>query len=204
MGQSRAAGAVQEQDVGLHLRNQVRRISGRRLKVIRVVNGRPLPFSEPSEVMLYGTAARLLFGDPTLRVTPKLHEPPLAAEVADIPDGTVRVTLRVEDPEIPFSLMDTFHCDLAAQTMGFNDRLYATVPWGVRAGPTAASVEAVVGAETARTRLVGQAVEEIGGQRLLHVQVDVESTGYQQGPIRTAGASVTVMMAPPGTTPSGP
>jgi hypothetical protein len=46
------------------------------------------------------------------------------------------------------------------------------------------------------SRVVGFAVEEWGGSRLLHVQVDLPSTGYLQGPIRRKGATVALTLGP--------
>jgi len=39
-------------------------------------------------------------------------------------------------------------------------------------------------------------VERDGGARRLHVLIDLPSTGYQQGPFRSAGSSVTFEAVP--------
>ena len=160
---------------------------GRALDFPVLKDGQPLPKWTPKEIMLYGTAARLLFGDPCLRPCGPVHEPPLSVSP---PDDAGRATVTVEHPDVAWSLMDTFECDMAAQPNGFNDRIYVRIPLEGQVHITGVSAAATAQGKTVRSRVVGFAVEEWGRGRLLHVQVDLPSTGYQQGPMRTKRATV--------------
>jgi hypothetical protein len=150
-------------------------------------DGQPLPAWSPKQIMLYGTAARLLFGDPRLRPCGPVYGAPLGVSGLD-DGGHVKVT--VEHPEVPWSLMDTFECDMAAQPNSFNDRLCVRIPLGGPADVRSVSASAAADGKSVPSKVVGFAVEDWGGQRYLHVQVDLPSTGYQQGPMRTKSATV--------------
>jgi len=160
---------------------------GRALALVALKDGQPVPNWTPKEIMLYGTAARLLFGDPRLRPCGPVHEPPL--EVSPL-DGAGRTVVTVEHPDIGWSLMDTFDCDMAAQPNGFNDRIHVHMPLDGPAGVRTVSAAAAVDGKGVPSKVVGFAVEDWEGERYLHVQVDLPSTGYQQGPMRTKGATV--------------
>lgn len=159
-------------------------------------DGEQRPSWGPKEIMLYGTASRLLYGDPTLSVTGALHETPLSATSEQQTDGAVRATVTVEHPEVAFSLMNTFEGDMAAQKNGFNDRVYVRFPLekGIRVADVTATAKAK-GREV-RSRVVGAAVEKWRDELYLHVQVDTESSAYQGGPIRRKGATVELAIKP--------
>jgi len=149
----------------------------------------------PTEIMLYGTASRVLYGDPTLQPLSPLHEPPIEVTVSKEGEALV-ATATVAHPQVAWSLMDTFHSDMAAQQGGFNDRVYVRAPLE---GPIAianVTAQASAGGKPVQSRVVGYAVEEWAGEHILHVQVDLESSGYQQGPIRRQGATVEVRIVP--------
>ncbi len=46
------------------------------------------------------------------------------------------------------------------------------------------------GGQPLTSKLIGFGVEQDGGANLLHVLIDLPSTGYQDGPFRKAGAKV--------------
>jgi len=161
---------------------------GRALDFPVLKGGEPLPGWGPTEIMLYGTASRVLFGDPRLRVCGPVHDRPVS--VADS-------TLTVADPQVAYSLTDTYHSDTSAVPNGFNDRVYGTIPLAPgEPDPTEVTARAEAGGRAVESRVVGFAVEEWGGSRLLHVQVDPPSTGYLQGPIRRKGATVALTLGP--------
>ncbi len=165
---------------------------GERLPLLQLADGDPIPPWGPTEFMLYGTASRLLYGDPTARPTEAFGEAAVEAELAGD-----ELTLTVRNPGVAFSLMDTFHGDMAAQEGGFNDRLYAAVEID---DPSRSAVRDVTAhdadGEGLQARLVGAAVEKWQGKTLLHIQIDVPSSGYQQGPIRVEGAGALVTLGP--------
>jgi hypothetical protein len=169
---------------------------GRALEFPVLADGQPLPNWGPKEIMLYGTASRLLFGDPRLRPGGPVHSPPVAVSPPQSVGGALRATLTVASPDVPFSLMDTFHPDMGAQPNGFNDRVYAQIPLDGPVRIEQVSARATAGGTEVQSRVVGYAVEEWGGGRRLHVQVDLPSTGYQQGRIRREGATVEVSLQP--------
>jgi hypothetical protein len=170
---------------------------GRPLDFPVLRDGQPLPNWGPTEIMLYGTASRVLFGDPRLQPCDPVHEPPLLElSGPEISEGSYPVTLTVTHPEVGYSLMDTFHCDMAAEANGFNDRVYVRVPLDSPAQVEAVTANVSPGGPTVDARVVGVAFEEGPLAKGLHVQVDLPSTGYQQGPIRREGATVTLTLRP--------
>jgi hypothetical protein len=122
-----------------------------------------------------------------------LHEPALSVTSGQETAGGVRALATVEHPGIAFSLMNTFEGDKAVQQGGFNDRVYVQIP--LRSSMNVGDVTATAtGKETLSSRVVGAAVESWQGERRLHVQVDLPSTGYQKGPIRKRGANVEIVV----------
>jgi hypothetical protein len=79
-----------------------------------------------------------------------------------------------------------------SQTKQFNDRALVTCKlpddWTAVSGIARLSVTA--GGQTLTGKLIGFGVEQDGGANLLHVLIDLPSTGYQEGPFRKAGAKV--------------
>jgi len=165
---------------------------GRRPDFPVLKGGEPMPAWSPQEVMLYGTASRLLFGDPRLRLCGPVNDPALRVH-EPVGTGDVLSTIaKVANQNVGFSMMDTFESDMATQTNGFNDRVYMEVllPPGVQVADVTA--DAIADGKPVTCRVVGYAVEEWGRERRLHAQVDLPSTGYQRGPIRTKAATVTL------------
>src|SRR5262249_34108583 len=144
----------------------------------------------PADVMLKGTAARILFGDPALVIAEPFLVPPL--NVTTVADGdSLRVTATVSNAGLKSTFTDTFHNDLNPQAP-FNDRAHVVVnlPDG---WTTVSAIEAVAinaGGKPLAHRLVGHAVEQEGAERLLHVQVDVAAEGFQKSPLRSTGVRV--------------
>jgi hypothetical protein len=154
--------------------------------------GAPATGQTPAEIMLHGTAARVLFGDPALAVCSAFTGLPFETAVTAGPDGglTVRATLR--NPELLTTFADTYHDDLAWQKNGFNDRalISCELPAGVDKVSAVELVRAVAGGRELSGRVIGFGVEEDAGRRLLHVQVDLPSTAYMRSDFRRAGATV--------------
>ena len=159
-------------------------------------DGSPSPQWTPSDVMLKGTMARVLFGDPALVVGEAFVKPPF--EVAlDEREGSLNVTATLSNAELKSNFTDTYHADLAWDPNGFNDRALITVDlpegWDEVGGVDVLSVE--VGGKPLRFRLVGHGVERDGEARRLRVQVDVPTEGYMQSKLRAAGAKVVLKVA---------
>jgi hypothetical protein len=152
-------------------------------------DGRPAPRWSGSDVMLQGTASRVLFGDPALIVMDPLTAPPWAVEVLPAGEGALRVRATLQNPLLRSSFTDTYFADLAADPTLYNDcaRLDCDLPPGWDSVREVAVLSVPQGLKHA---LRGFAVEQDGPASRLHVQVDVASSGYMQSALRRAGAVV--------------
>lgn len=150
------------------------------------------PPSTASEVMLNGTAARVLFGDPALVLTGPFTAAPFQISVRTENPDTLRVTAIVKNGNLKATFTDTYHADLASDPTLFNDRALITceLPQGWTTVRTVEIVRVMAKSRPLKSRLVGFGVEQEGARRLLHVQVDVPTTGYMRSGFRTIGASV--------------
>jgi hypothetical protein len=159
--------------------------------------GSPSPQWTPTEIMLKGTASRVLFGDPALIVTDAFTEPPFQITVEDQGDS-LHIKAILKNTALKSTFTDTYHSDLASDKNLFNDRalLQVKLPKDWKRVSRVEVVGAKAGGQSLNHRLVGQAVEESGEERYLHVQVDVPTTGFQQSAFRKAGATVE-LRAPP-------
>jgi hypothetical protein len=175
-------------DVMKHTHDGVIIASGGTLFPIEPLSEGGAPPQTPAEIMLKGTASRVLFGDPALRVMEPVTKPPLEVSLAPETSRAV-IIARVGNPGLKTTFSDTYYSDLS-QTGQFNDRLLIVcewaMPWKDIGGVAVESVTAR-GAALPH-RLVGWALEEDGGRMLLRVQVDVLSTGYLDSPLRAVGA----------------
>ena len=80
---------------------------------ILLEDGTPPPRSTASEMMLKGTASRVLFGDPALIVGRAWTKPPFEIECSQ-EETRLRITARVADPGLVNSFTDTYHADLSS------------------------------------------------------------------------------------------
>jgi hypothetical protein len=165
---------------------------GRRPVFERLEPGRPNPDRTPADIMINGTASRLLFGDPSLVVTPAFTAPPFQTTFqTDDPDRTIMAAQLVNN-HLKSWFTDTYYSDLCAPQVPFNDRALITARLPDRL-PGVAEVE-VLSVSTddpiPRYRLVGFAVERDRGHRVIHVQVDAPATGYMQSKLRNPKAVI--------------
>jgi hypothetical protein len=166
---------------------------GRVPKFERLKAGMPAPAWSPSEMMLKGTASRVLFGDPSLIVAAAFATPPFKVDVKADGDS-LRITATLANAALKSSFTDTYWSDLSRDPNLFNDRalFVADLPRGWGAVGGVEGVEVNAGGQRMKQRLVGYAVEVAGDRRRLHVQVDVPSEGYMTSPFRVAGATIVV------------
>jgi hypothetical protein len=165
-------------------------------------SGAAQPRSTPADVMLRGTAARVLFGDPALVVCPAFTSPPFTTEV-DVEEGrALRVMATVANAALKCTFTDTYHNDLNP-AVAYNDRALVVVdlPPGWRATGKVQVVAVKARGQVLPHRLVGHAVERDGAARRLHVQVDVAAQGFQLSPLRVKGATVELLVRRPVPTP---
>jgi len=175
--------------------------NGGRLPIFeRLEDRKQAPRWTPSEMMLKGTASRILFGDPSLVPFAAFAKDPLETTCTD-KDNALRITASVVHPELLNSLTDTYHSDLSTDRNLFNARVLLSVrlpeDWNsvAQVKTTSASVARSFlerirrqEAQKIQHRVVGFAVEEEGAGRSLRVQVDLSSTGYRESPFLRAGS----------------
>jgi hypothetical protein len=160
-------------------------------------HGMARPETTPAQIMLSGTAARVLFGDPSLAVTEALTRPAFEVNSVQQKDGTLRVSARLQNAALKAEFTDTYSCDLAAVKNGFNDRalISCELPsdWKTVSKVTVIAAKRPDGMQLGH-RLVGWAVERDDGKKTLRVQVDLPSTGYMQSEFRRKGSVVELLL----------
>ncbi|MBI1901365.1 MAG: hypothetical protein HYS13_09680 [Planctomycetia bacterium] len=154
-------------------------------------DGQPTPPWTPADMMLKGTAARVLFGDPALVPCEAFTKPPFDVTVRE-EAGALKIAAALANPKLLSTYADTYHDDLAYTKLGFNDRalIVADLPAGWDKVSAVNVVHVTASGAELRHRLVGFAVERDGDARRLHVQVDVPSDAYMQSAFRVQGAKV--------------
>jgi hypothetical protein len=155
-------------------------------------NAAPNPQWSPSDVMLKGTASRVLFGDPGLMLMPHFTAPAFEIKVRTENPDTLLVTAVLQNTDLKATFTDTYHADLSSDPNLFNDRalIICKLPPGWQTARTVEIVQVTARSKPLKSRLVAFGVEQDGGNRLLQVQVDVPTTGYMQSDFRTSGARV--------------
>jgi hypothetical protein len=151
--------------------------------------GSPSPRT-PADVMLQGTAARILFGDPALVVCDGFLPAPFSIKTLES-GKDLRITATLTNPDLKSTFTDTYYNDLNPQTP-FNDRalLAVELPRGWDSVKSVDVIGVHAGEKAIPHRLIGQAVERDDNRVWLHVQIDVRVQGFQQSPLRTRGATV--------------
>jgi hypothetical protein len=155
-----------------------------------LADGAASPFTSPADVMLKGTAARILLGDPALIVCDAFLPAPFSIKLTEA-GKDLRVTATLTNPHLKSTLTDTYHNDLNPQAP-FNDRalLIVDLPEGWDSVSSVEIIDLTAAGKSMPTRLVGSALERDDKHFRLHVQIDVPAQGFQQSPLRTAGATV--------------
>ncbi len=160
---------------------------GKRPSCPRFEEGKPSPLRTPKDIMLYGTAARVLFGDPTAHPVARVSPGPFKISVEQQGKGYV-ARVQLMNPLVKYSLQDTFHSHLSADKRQFNDRIYVRIPLprGVTEVTGLTVRSARRGKQDLEHELMAHAVEALDGRYWLHVQVDFPTTGYQQSAMRSS------------------
>lgn len=152
--------------------------------------GTPASFKSPADVMLKGTAARILLGDPALVICDPFLPAPFSIKTTEKADA-LSVVATLTNPDLKSTFTDTFYNDLNPQAP-FNDRalLIVDLPDGWNSVTAVQRVSVNARGKSIPHRLVGFAVERDGERFRLHVQIDVSAQGFQQSALRTRGATV--------------
>jgi len=169
--------------------------AGGKLPVFEPLAGEtPSPDWTPADIMLKGTSARILLGDPALVVCDPFLPAPFSTNTTEH-GGNLRVTATLANPDLKSTFTDTYYNDLNPQAP-FNDRALVMVElpegWG-----TVSNVE-VIGVDARGkalpNRVVGYAVEQDDRHYKLHVQIDVPAQGFQQSAFRVKGATIELVV----------
>tara|TARA_R110000868_G_scaffold411563_1_gene705341 strand:- start:43904 stop:45454 length:1551 start_codon:yes stop_codon:yes gene_type:complete len=180
-------------DVMRHTHNGVILGNGGRLPELEpFVDQMPSPKWTPSDVMLKGTAARILFGDPALIVSEAFTKPPFEITTTRSSADQLQISAVLSNLQLKSEFTDTYHADLASNKQLFNDRALIVVDlpedWQNIGSVEVTEIRAA--GQDIPNRLLGYAVETAGQRQRLHIQVDLSTTGYMQSPFRQKGATV--------------
>lgn len=158
--------------------------------LVPLEGGTDSQLSTPAAIMLNGTAARILFGDPALVVCDGFLRAPFSIKTT-VDGSNLRVTATLANPDLKSTFTDTYHNDLNPKAP-FNDRalLIVELPgaWNSVSGVEVGGV--ISRGKGISNRLVGFALERDGDRRRLHIQIDIAAQGFQQSPLRIVGAKV--------------
>ncbi|MBS3762788.1 MAG: hypothetical protein KGZ25_05720 [Planctomycetes bacterium] len=155
-------------------------------------DGMARPAWTSSDFMLVGTASRVLFGDPSMRIIDSFAESPFELSVTETQENSLTVKAEFNNPDLRSTYTDTYFADLSANKKQFNDcaRLQIPLPEGCKGPLKVDNVNVSSGGETLKHRLVGYAIEHDGKQSTLHVQIDVGTKGYMKSKLRKRDATV--------------
>jgi hypothetical protein len=145
----------------------------------------------PAQIMLKGTASRILFGDPSLTPIASFTPPPFKFSISESGESSLTVSATLENLELKSTYTNTYAAGNSAD-IPFNDR--ALLCFELPAGWTeiksvdilsiTASDKPISGTST------GFAVEHDQGKNLAHIQLDLPANGYMTGPFRQKDAAI--------------
>jgi hypothetical protein len=155
------------------------------------------PAWSPKEIMLKGTAARVLFGDPTLAPMASFTQAPFVLATTVGEAGSLKIVATLQNPDLKASFTNTFENGLSGNSP-FNDRalLKIELPESHDSVSDVRLDKIVAGGKTLPGQIVGYAVEHDAGQDFLHVHIDVPSTAYMAGPLRQSGTTIELSVDP--------
>jgi len=144
----------------------------------------------PKDIMLNGTATRVLFGDPAYVPIKAFSSKPFDIKTS-IKDGELEIVATLVNPVLKSTYTDTYHSDMSI-TQQFNDRalLFFGLPNGWDTVKKVSISDVTVNDKLIKHKLVGYAVERDGKVSMLHIQIDLPSSGYMQSPFRKKGARI--------------
>jgi len=153
-------------------------------------DGMPNPFRTPTEFMLKGTASRILFGDPAMKVIQPFADAPFHVTCTERGEA-LQITATIRNLQLKSTFTETYYSDMS-QTKQFNDRALVTcqLPDGWTAVTGITQLTAIADGQKLTCKLIGFGVERDGETHLLHALIDLPSTGYRDGPFRKTGAKV--------------
>ena len=158
-----------------------------------LAGGMASPFHTPAQIMLAGTASRVLFGDPSLVLLRPFTDRPFDITITPA-ENELLVTASLKNTHLKATYTDTFFSDLTQGKAPFNDR--ALISFALPDSSEAVTAVEVVGVSANGSRLSGSlkgyAVEQTRERLLLHVQIDLPASGYMTSAFRKAGSIVEI------------
>jgi len=155
-------------------------------------NNAPIPQCTPADIMLMGTASRVLFGDPALRLSAPFTEAPFEISSSPAGDGILNIKAQLKNAALKSTFTDTYYSEMSSVPNMFNDRalISCKLPTDWDSVRKVEIAQVTAKGQTLTSRLVGFAVEKEGRERTLHAQVDLPSTAFMESTFRTAGSTV--------------
>ena len=154
-----------------------------------LIDGMILNWS-PKEIMLKGTASRVLFGDPAYVPIKAFSSPPFDLKITK-KEKELEIVATLVNPMLKSTYTDTYQSDMS-KTRQFNDRalLVFALPEGWDIVEKISILDVIVDGKSLKYRLIGYAVESDGRKSYLHIQIDLPSSGYMQSQFRQKGAMI--------------
>ena len=159
-------------------------------------DGMKAPNWGPAEIMLFGTASRVLFGDPALMPLEAFSAPPFIQTITER-EGKLLVDAVTADTKLKSTFANTFASDLSA-TGQFNARARLIIELPPEWNQVGALEQVVVQLKNAVIphRMVAWKVEKNRGAYFLHVHIDVKATGFLESLLQRPGARVSFLVSP--------
>ncbi len=152
-------------------------------------NNMPSPAWTEADVMLKGTASRVLFGDPSLIVMNAFTKPPFNITVKKIDEKTIIIKAVVENNKLKSTFTDTYYSDLSGDQKMFNDRAF--IICDIPDWDKISKVEVIkVQCHDKELKYILKGSGFDKEEHKIYIQIDVPSTGYMQSEFREAGSTV--------------
>jgi len=162
-----------------------------------LLDGDKSPHWTPTDVMLKGTASRILFGDPSLKIMNSLDAPKLLKYTVERRGNKLIVGAIMNNTNYKAIFTDTYHDYLAYMKNKFNDRavFYLELPESFENPSSVKVLGAANGPDKIKYKLQGWEVERTEEKKFIHVQVDFATTEYMQSEWRNKGAAVGIAIS---------
>lgn len=151
-------------------------------------NNMPSPAWTEKDVMIKGTASRILFGDPSLIVMNAFTKPPFNITVEQLDEKTIKITAILENDKLKSTFTDTYYSDLSGEHKMFNERAFIVceLPENWDKVSKVEVIKVQSRNEELRYSLKGFGFEQ--EEHKIYIQIDVPSTGYMQSDFRHVGS----------------
>ena len=152
----------------------------------------PVPSWTPKDIMLKGTASRILFGDPSLIVIEKFTEQPFETSIKELDENRLEVKSKLINDKLKSTFTDTYQADMNKNNEAFNDRILLTfqLPEDWDRISKIEDIKITATGKDIEDKLVAFAVEKDNNTYILHIQIDVPTSGYMESDIRNKSTEI--------------